>query len=494
MKSFAVLDLNISHLTITPPKLDASRSLPNWVVVPLYSAVLLVPCFWQSRIQSADLASHIYNAWLASQIHRGPVAGLWISPQRTNVLFDDMLEWSLVRLSPDWAQRIAVSICVLIFGWGMVQFLFRVSRTNWWFTGPCVAMLAYGFVFHLGLFNFYLSLGICLCYLSLTWASPHWERYILGSPLLLLAWTAHPLPVLWAIATAAYAVVASRISPRRKIVVPAVAAAGLVSLRFFLTYRFPYNWSFAQVFYALGANQIVLFGWKYALPFTALLVIWAVSLRTLIKRDGALRVISSIPFQLCLLNALAVVLIPRSVMLPEFARPLNYITERLSLLTAVMVCAVLGAAGMNHLIKAALVSTAILFFAFVYLDQRDLNTMEDRLDAALSRLPAGARVIGNLSSPSLRSLCLYHQMDRACVEHCYSYANYEPSSRQFRVRAAAKNGIVLNDTADVDAVAEGRYVAQSRDLPAYLICECGQNLNLICSRPLKAGELNKTWH
>jgi len=29
-----------------------------------------------------------------------------------------------------------------------------------------------------------------------------------------------------------------------------------------------------------------------------------------------------------------------------------------------------------------------------------------------------------------------HSVDRACIGHCFSYSNYEPSSGQFRVRAS----------------------------------------------------------
>src|SRR5271170_1444218 len=97
------------------------HKLRNWISIPLFSAALLIPCFWQSRIQSADLSSHIYNAWLASKIHHGTAPGLWISSQSNNILFDLILEWLLVRLGPDLAQRLAVSISVLVFGWGGIR-------------------------------------------------------------------------------------------------------------------------------------------------------------------------------------------------------------------------------------------------------------------------------------------------------------------------------------------------------------------------------------
>jgi len=41
----------------------------------LASVLLVVPCYWQSRLQLGDLSSHIYNAWLAQLIESGASPG-----------------------------------------------------------------------------------------------------------------------------------------------------------------------------------------------------------------------------------------------------------------------------------------------------------------------------------------------------------------------------------------------------------------------------------
>src|SRR5216117_1522918 len=64
---------------------------PFHLRVPLLSLLALVPCFWQRRIQAGDLASHIYNAWLAQQIDLGKAPDLLIVPINTNILFDLVL-------------------------------------------------------------------------------------------------------------------------------------------------------------------------------------------------------------------------------------------------------------------------------------------------------------------------------------------------------------------------------------------------------------------
>ncbi len=459
----------------------------NWIAVPLFSIALLIPCFWQSRIQSADLSSHIYNAWLASQIHQHKSPGLWISSQSNNVLFDLMLEWLLVRVGPDPAQRLAVSISVLVFGWGAILFIFRVAGVNWWFAAPCIAMLAYGFIFRMGFFNFYLSMGLCLWYLAISWGKG-WRVHAVAAPLLIVAWIAHPFPVVWAVGTAAYAAVAPRLQPRRRPLLLLLGLAALVTARYILTHRYVYSWSLDQATMVTGANQIALFGSKYVLLLAALLSVWLLLLRKLVKGMGISHLFLTIPFQLWLLNAAAVVLIPDRVMFPQFGHPLGFIAERLSLAAGLSMCTLLATAPTTRLTRAALVVVAVLFFTLEFADERKLNQMEDELDTAVSALPQGRRLVSILPDASLYSLCFHHDLDRACIGHCLSYANYEPSSRQFRIRATPGNGIVLDDFADVAAVASGTYVVRSRDLPIYLVYPCGLGLTEVCSRPLQLGE------
>ena len=466
------------------------RTFPTWLTVAAFSILLLIPCFWQSRIQSADLSSHVYNAWLASRIRQGAAPGLWISPQTNNILFDLMLERLFTHAGEDLAQRISVAVSVLIFGWGAVILTFRIAGRNWWLAAPCVAMLAYGFILHMGFFNFYLSLGLCLWYLAIFW-NQRWMIRFLAVPLLMLAWTAHPFPVVWAAGMAAYIALAQSIEPRQPLVLPILGFAALIIVRCILTYKFRYAWSLHQAFFITGANELELFGSKYIAPFAALLFIWLNALRTLIKRIGVARLVSTISFQLWLLNAAAVVLIPDRLFFPRFALPFSSVTDRLSLAAGLMMCCVLAAEPVPRFFKAALPLVAALFFGLLYADDRKLNLIEDRLDAVVSQVPQESRVISFLQDRSLRALCVYHDLDRACIGHCFSYANYEPSSRQFRIRARPNNGIVLDDFADPDAVANGTYVIQPRDVPIYLIYPCEKESGNFCLRLLRVGDLDK---
>jgi hypothetical protein len=55
-------------------------------------------------------------------------------------------------------------------------------------------------------------------------------------------------------------------------------------------------------------------------------------------------------------------------------------------------------------------------------------------------------------------------IDRVCVGHCYSYANDEPPTAQFRVRVTAANRYLLG-LRDSYLMQVGASVVKQRDLP-----------------------------
>src|SRR5437667_4942366 len=90
--------------------------------VLLVSTLLGVPCFWHRRIAAGDLASHVYNAWLAQLIEKGQAPGLYLAKQWENVLFDVTLLHLANFVGFPIAAKIAVYGCVLIFFWGVFAF------------------------------------------------------------------------------------------------------------------------------------------------------------------------------------------------------------------------------------------------------------------------------------------------------------------------------------------------------------------------------------
>src|SRR5215467_14556990 len=135
------------------------------------SALLLIPCFWRSRIQAGDLGSHVYNTWLAQLIERRPdsVPGLLLVRQWNNVLFDVVLLRcaSIMGFAP--AEKFVVSLAVFTFFWGAFSLLAQFSSGLPWRVTPLLAILTYGYVFHMGFMNYYISLGLAFFVVALVW-------------------------------------------------------------------------------------------------------------------------------------------------------------------------------------------------------------------------------------------------------------------------------------------------------------------------------------
>jgi hypothetical protein len=132
---------------------------------------------------------------------------------------------------------------------------------------------------------------------------------------------------------------------------------------------------------------------------------------------------------------------------------------------------------------------AIVFFSFLYVDEQALNRFEDRMQQAVTKLPPQQRVLAGVRAKDPRGSRGDHLIDRVCIEQCFSYGNYEPSSGEFRVRATGRNPIVLWENADVVAVPIGKYVVKKADLPLYIIGFCAPDRSEFCLRQLKTGDV-----
>src|ERR1700732_5383197 len=203
----------------------------NYFKILAISALVLVPCFWHRRIAAGDLASHMYNAWLAQLIERGQVTGLWLDTRWNNVLFDLFVSGLGRLFSLQVTEKIAVSVCVLIFFWGAFALVSAASKQAPWFLLPLFAMVAYGYTFHMGFFNYYLSLGLSFPGIAIFWRGKRWERLIplALAPLILLA---HPLGLAWLAGAIAYIAIAEAIQARHQPWLLLIAGMALVLIHF----------------------------------------------------------------------------------------------------------------------------------------------------------------------------------------------------------------------------------------------------------------------
>jgi hypothetical protein len=429
------------------------------------SVAILLPCFWQSRMQAGDLSSHLYNAWLAQLIGEGRAPGLTLAHPNTNILFDWMLFLLFRAFGAGPAQRIAVAIAVLIFVWGGFALVSAISGARPWRSLPLIAVLAYGWVFHMGFFNFYISLGLCFGALALFWRGSL-RQSLLGVPLLAIAFVAHALPVLWALVLLAYLFTA-RWLPLRLLLISTFV--GMVLLSAVIRARMRTAWFPTQVLSATGLDAVWVFDAKYLLVMAGLLLLWGVPIAASIRESGPRKFLRSIPFHCCALTSFAALVFPNSVLIPGYKHSLAYIGDRMALPLAVCLLG-LAARGPKRAIQQYLTAAVVVvFFAFLYHDERALNRLEDSLEKLVATLPPGQRVISGIDAPDLRVNAVTHIIDRVCVGHCYSYANYEPSTAQFRVRAVGESPLVTATFKNSWAMQTGSYTVKPQDLPLYLI-------------------------
>src|SRR5207244_1098830 len=174
----------------------------RWLVLAL-SAAVLIPCFWHRRIEAGDLGSAVYNAWRVQLIEKEQAPGLYIARQWDNILFDVMLLGLAKAVGFAAAQRIAVSLCVLVFFWGVFAFISAVTEQPPWLLTPCIAMLGYGYSFSMGFMNYCLSLGLACFGLAIVWR-PRRVDWVGAAILAILTLLAHPIGFLWLTGMTAY--------------------------------------------------------------------------------------------------------------------------------------------------------------------------------------------------------------------------------------------------------------------------------------------------
>ncbi len=471
------------------PAPQFSRPVEILIILAI-SLAMLVPCFWQARIQAGDLSSHVYNAWLAGQIETGAIKGLTLTPLLTNVLTDWILQALIYTAGPIAAERLVCACAVLIFFWGAFFLVNTGTGRRPWLFAPILAMLTYGLVFHFGFLNFYLSAGFCFWILGLLW-NPTTKRVAAAAPLLLLAWLAHALPVIWAVSVLAYLNAIRRIPAPWRVVAPVGGVALLAALQSFLMSRYNYNWSLEQsvslsgIASITGVEQLFLYDVKYLILSAAiLLVLLALFLERIDQGD----LLSDPAGQIWSLHVVALVLLPSAIQLPQYQHVFAYIPQRLSLLSVLFFIIMVGRARYGRGITRLTSLVATVFFTCLYLDGQAFNHAEAEVSSLVEKLPPGQRVVAAMSDSGARLNALLHVADRACIGHCFSYANYEPATGQFRIRVAGPNRVVAPNMKVVQEIEEGQHTVTKDEEPIYSLCPLDNDPNRFYLRLAHAGE------
>src|SRR6202048_3536735 len=367
------------------------------------SAGPLIPCFWHRRIEAGDLGSHTYNAWLAQLIERGQAPGLYLSRQWNNVLFDLLLLKFGKLFGLAAAQKIVVPLCVLIFFWGAFALIAAVSRRPPWFLLPCVAMLAYGWTFNVGFFNYYLSLGLGFFATALVW-SGRGRELILAAALAALALVAHPQGFAWLVGCVGYVVLWRLLPGWLKLAVPGAAVLAIVAARLYLMRHYPSFgvWDLSGPGIYNGSDQLALYSMRYSvLSGVALLFGVACFVADRLRRERAQESWSAmrLPLELHWIVVFAIYVLPDVLRIPLYSGWVGALALRLTTVAAVMGLCVLALMHPRKWHTAGFAVIATVFFVFLNQDNRKLNRMEEQIERLVATLPAAERVTATIWAP-----------------------------------------------------------------------------------------------
>jgi hypothetical protein len=473
-------------------KLDQKQGLGLKLLI---SAAILIPCFWHAHIQAGDVASHVYNAWLAELVQQGKAPGVYLVWQGKNVLFDLMLSQFGRLFGLGIAEKLAVSLCVLVFFWGVFALASVAAGRRPWFLLPGLAMLAYGYVFHMGFMNYYLSLGLACFGLAALWKGS--RRGILVAALLSpVALLAHPLGFLLLVAVGAYRLLWPKMRGWAEWLPPAGALAIGLFVRWWLV-RHPElqaDWPEPPFLQWNGADQLWVFrpATKY-LEAAVVAFVLVASLVDLIPRKGQ----AKNEKERRIFVEFYVVAFCFTSLLPENLRPdpnagwIGLLVSRLTLISAIFAFGWLATLRPRVWHLAALGTCAAMFFTFVYRDTALAERIEGGAEAITRQLPFGTRVLATIHEPDDMRVGAFHVVDRACVEHCFLYSNYEAATRQFRVRVKEGSPVGVASTDDSEDMQFGSYEVQEEDLPMKQIYQGDMaDWTKLCIRDLHAGEKN----
>jgi hypothetical protein len=465
----------------------------RWLILAV-SAVVLLPCFWHPRIEAGDLGSHVYNAWLAQLIEKGQAPGLYIAPQWNNILFDVTLLWLAKGVGFAAAQKIAVSLCVLSFFWGVFALISAVTGRPPWFLTPCMAMLAYGYSFSMGFMNFYWSLGLACFALAITWRARKVD-WMGGGIFAMLAFAAHPIGFLWLAGTVLYVKIKAKLPGWWKLALPLGAAAGIGAVSWYTSHRpeLSADWNRAAFYLYNGADQLALYGQRYiglaVAGFCFGLFCVVVDLVTGTRNRDSWRRFE-VPFELYVVTFCGTTLLPENLRPLLYAGWIGLLGSRLTTISAILGLCLLALLKTRRWHLAGFGACALVFFAFLYQDTGWLNRLEASAERLTSGLAPGTRVVATIDAPAgSRIQFIHHSVERACIGRCFSYANYEPASGEFRIRVREGSPVVTSSTDTAEDMASGEYEVDETDLPLKQIYQCdASDLTKLCIRDLAAGD------
>ena len=485
-----------SHATIGQSRAIELPLLPlpqNFYIFLLISLLLVIPCFWHAHIEAGDLGSHLYNAWLAELVHQGRAPGVYIIWQWDNILFDLMLFYFAKAVGLFAAEKIAVSLCVLIFFWGTFAFAKAASGNSPWFITPLIAMLTYGYIFHMGFMNYYLSLGLAAIGLALVWPARKNGIIVacLLSPIMLFA---HPIGLLWFLGTAAYRLLWMRFPGYSKLFLFAAGLFVIVGARLYVSHHYYVEWRDKPFWVQNGADQFHVFGQRYHwFAVAAIFFAFGATILAVFQAHRRLQFWNNrrLILELYLLSFAATSLLPENIQTDPTAGWIGALVSRLTLISGILLMCWLASLPPQSWHFVFSLACAAVFFTFIHQDTALLSRMEANTRRITEQLPFGTRTLSTIFAPNDYRTIYLHIPDRACIGHCFLVSNYEPSTRQFRIRVHPGSPVVTASVDDSEDMQSGTFDVEDEDLPLKQIYQCSAaDLTKICIRDLASDEKN----
>lgn len=458
----------------------------SWVFVLLCSLVILLPCFWHRPIQAGDLGSHLYTAWLTQSVEQGLLPGLHLDRQYTNILFDLLLSHLLPYFGLIPTARIAVGLCVLVFFWGGFAFASAAANKAAGSVVPLLAMISYGVIFHWGFFNCYLSVGISFFALAIV-AGGSLREFLILPLLFVLAAVAHPMGAACMVALGIYLAALRFLPTKYQLAATLLVIASPFIIRAGLAHRVQILSQESHRYWLLGADQFEVFTRSYLWCGIAVWILCGLCILLALRRGTIPRTSPWLQFYLAI--ALAIAFAPGGFYNDATFGIMGFLPDRASLYSAIAMAALVTVCRPPRWFLVATGIVAIVFFAMLFRDTAQLERRYEKV-VELVRPYAGRRVISLLPPVPGSRIHEDHAVDLACVGRCYSYNNYEPSSKQFRLKAEPGNRFVDVDQDSLDDMPDGNYVVQPSDLPLYEVYQCGPGIADFCIAELHAGQAN----
>jgi hypothetical protein len=476
-------------------KITASRSSrQSWLWGIVFSFLLIMPCFWRRLNLAGDLPSHVYNAWLAQLVEQGKAPGVFVVWQWQNAAFDLLLFYLAKLFGLGLASKVAVSISVLVLFWGVFALVRTMTGHSPWFLAPLIAMVSYGYVFHCGFFNFYMSVGLASFGLALVWGG-EWKKVSLALLLVPLMLLAHPLGLLWFLGTAVYLGLWHAMGKWRvALPVAVIGLLGWIHLYLKRLISYQVKWPNHPFYQLNGADQLLVFGKMYRIAAVAafglaLLVLLADRISEAEMQDWWKK--NRLLLELYVVAVGVTAFLPQGFTIDPTKGGIGILVGRLTLVAAIFGICILGTIHRRRWACAGFTLVAIFYFSLIYRDGAFLERMEQNAELLTHQLPYGTRVLKTVSLPQDWRLDFVHVVEQACIGHCFVYSDYEPATQQFRIRAKAGSPIASAIPDDVAEMDVGNYVMRQEDLPMKQIFQCSAaDLAQLCIRDLTANELN----